>query len=301
MANYQFLEYDPGNTHNPRAPFAVLPIPYERTVSYGRGTAKAPAAILFASAHAELYDDEFLGPHGLRVQTLPVVNCRGGAQAVFKRIRRAAEAVLRQKRFLMSLGGEHTVTVPLAAAAKSACKDICVLNLDSHLDLRDKFENNRFSHACVFRRVMEMDVPVIHAGIRSLCREEYELVKQKHLNVFWARDILAAKNDKWIGEIVRRLKKNVYISIDSDVLDPSIMPGTGTPEPGGLAWQMVLRLLRRVCQERKVVAADIVEVVPLPNTPVCEYTAAKLALKLMTYWLKFGDINKKAWVCRREI
>jgi agmatinase len=127
---------------------------------------------------------------------------------------------------------------------------------------------------------------VIHAGIRSLCREEYEFVKRNHLNVYWARDILAAKNDKWIKELIRRLKKKVYISIDADVLDPSIMPGTGTPEPGGLAWQTVLRLLRQVCLERKIIAADIVEVIPLPNTPLCEYVAAKLALKLMTYCSK---------------
>ena len=292
MAKYHFLEYDAENTHNPRAPFAVLPIPYERSVSFGRGTAKAPLAIIQASVHAELFDEEFFRPLGLRVQTLPAIKCGGAAKTVFNRIRNAAAAVLKNKRFLMSFGGEHSITMPLAAAAKSVYKDICVLNLDSHLDLRNSYENNRLSHACVFRRVMEMNIPVIHAGTRSLCREEYELVKRNYLNVHWARDILAAKNDKWISEIIRQLKKKVYISIDADVLDPSIMPGTGTPEPGGLAWQTVLRLLRQVCLERKVIAADIVEVIPLPNTPLCEYVAAKLALKLMTYCLKLTNTNK---------
>ncbi len=293
MANYHFLEYDAENTHNPRAPYAVFPIPFERTVSFGRGTSKAPAAILKASMQAELFDDEFFCSPGLKVQTLPAADCRGSTTVVFDRIRRRAETILNAGRFLMSFGGEHSLTIPLVAAAKSACGDISVLNLDSHLDLRDSFRNSRFSHACVFRRVMEMGVPVAHAGIRSLCREEYELIKQNHLNVYWARDILAAKNDKWIKAIIRRLKKKVYISIDADVFDPSIMPGTGTPEPGGLAWQTVLRLLRQVCLEKKVIAADIVEVIPLPNTPLCEYVAAKLALKLMTYYLKLTDINKR--------
>lgn len=232
----------------------------------------------------ELFDEEFFRPSRLRVQTLPAVKCRGSnTLAVFSRIRAAAAAVLKKNRFLMSFGGEHTVTLPLAEAALSAHKDFCVLNLDAHLDLRNTYESNRFSHACVFRRVMELNVPVIHAGTRSLCREEYELIKRKRLNVFWARDIIAAKDDKWIKKIIRQLNKKVYISIDADVLDPSIMPGTGTPEPGGLAWPILLRLLRQVCLEKKVIAADIVEVIPLPNIPLCEYTAAKLALKLMNF------------------
>jgi len=291
MVKYHFLEYDAENTRNPRAPYVVFPIPFERTVSFGRGTAKAPAAILKASMQIELFDEEFVCSRELKVQTLPAADCRGSTAAVFDRIRRRAETILNAGRFLMSFGGEHSLTIPLVAAAKSACGDISVLNLDSHLDLRDNFRNSHFSHACVFRRVMEMNIPVIHAGTRSLCREEYELVKRNHLNVYWARDILAAKNDKWIKEIIRRLNKKVYISIDADVLDPSIMPGTGTPEPGGLAWQTVLRLLRQVCLERKVIAADIVEVIPLPNTPLCEYVAAKLALKLMTYCRKFTGIQ----------
>lgn len=284
MPKYHFLEYDAKNTRNPRAPFAVLPIPYERSVSFCRGTAKAPAAILRASVQTELFDEEFFCPQGLKVQTLPAISCPGAkAGKIFDRIRRTAESVLHSGRFLMSLGGEHSITFPLVAAAQAVHKEITVLSLDAHLDLRASYENNRFSHACVFRRVMELNVPVVHVGIRSLCREEYDLVKRRHLNVCWARRIIAANNDEWIDPLVAGLKNRVYISIDADVLDPSIMPGTGTPEPGGLSWQTVLLLLRRVCLKRTVIAADIVEVIPLPYTPFCEYTAAKLALKLMTY------------------
>lgn len=294
MVKSYFLEFDPANTRNPHAPFAVLPIPYERSVSYGRGTAKAPAAILKASVQAELFDEEFFCPLGLRVQTLPAINCRGaGTGAIFAGIRRTAEPVLHSGRFLMSFGGEHSLTFPLVAAAQTVHNDISVLSLDAHLDLRESYKNNRFSHACVFRRVMEMNVPIVHAGVRSLCQEEYDLVKQRHLNVFWARKILAADNDEWIDTLVGRLKNRVYISIDADVFDPSLMPGTGTPEPGGLPWQKVLQLLRRVCFERTIIAADIVEVIPLPDTHLCEYTAAKLAIKLMIYCLKPAGINKR--------
>lgn len=279
---YHFLAA-PASTRDPRAPFAVLPIPLERTVSFGRGTAKAPRAILKASLQAELFDEEFFCSPGLKVRTLPAIACRGPTGAVFRRIRRAAQPVFGAGKFLMALGGEHSLTVPLVAAARSFHKDLSVLNLDSHLDLRDRFRGSRFSHACVFRRIMEMNVPVVHAGIRSLCREEYALCRKQGVKVFWAREILADRNDQWMGRLLKQLKKTVYISIDIDGLDPALMPGTGTPEPGGLGWYTVLRLLRRVCAERRVVGADIVEVVPLPATPLCEYVAAKLALKLMTY------------------
>jgi len=279
---HQFLA-EPVHTPGPDAPFAVLPVPFERTVSFGRGTAKAPAAILDASVQAELFDDEFFRPLEFKVQTLPAIDCRGATEAVFGRIRRRAESVLRAGRFLMSFGGEHSITVPLVAAAKAVHSDICVLNLDSHLDMRDSFRGSRFSHACVFRRVMELNVPVAHAGIRSLCLEEYDLCRKRKVRVFWARRILAEKNDRWMDALLKRLKKKVYISIDIDCLDVALMPGTGTPEPGGLAWQTVLKLLRRIAAERKVVGADIVEVIPMPGAPACEYVAAKLAIKLMTY------------------
>lgn len=282
MAKYHFLT-EPVGTRDPRAPYVVFPIPFERTVSFGRGTSKAPAAILKASMQAELFDEEFFCAPRFKVQTLPTADCRGSTAVVFDRIRRGAETIFNAGRFLMSFGGEHSLTIPLVAAAQAAYGDISVLNLDSHLDLRDSFRNSRFSHACVFRRVMELGVPVVHAGVRSLCREEYDLVKRRHLNVYWAREILAADNDEWIDSLVEQLKNRVYLSIDADVFDPSIMPGTGTPEPGGLSWPTVLKLLRRVCAERKIIGADIVEVIPLAGTPVCEYTAAKLALKLMTY------------------
>ncbi len=284
MHTPHFLEYDPACAHDSRAPYAVLPVPYERTVSFGRGTRRAPAAILEASRHIEPFDDELFLPLGLGVQTLPFVNCRSGADGkVLAAIRRAATAVMQKGQFLLTLGGEHTITFPLVAAAKAVYGDLTVLHFDAHLDLRDHYTGTPLSHGCVMRRVMELGTPIVSVGIRSICAEEYKLVKQQRLPVFWARNIVQTKNKAWIKAVLARLGKHVYISIDIDCLDPALMPGTGTPEPGGLGWYALTDLLRQVCAARRVMAADLVEVAPIPGTPTCEYTAARLATKLMLY------------------
>ncbi|MFC1461240.1 arginase family protein, partial [Verrucomicrobiota bacterium] len=154
---------------------------------------------------------------------------------------------------------------------------------------RDDYEGNRLSHACVMRRVMELDIPVTHVGIRSLSKEEYQLVNEGGLSVFFARPLVESTDDSWMNSVIECLGRYVYVTIDSDCLDPSVMPGTGTPEPGGLSWYQLTGLLRRVCSARTVVSADLVEVLPIPGTLVSEYTAARLAAKLMTYHAMAGD------------
>ncbi|MBI3986765.1 MAG: agmatinase [Lentisphaerae bacterium] len=280
----QFLEYHPRFTGNPDAPYAVLPAPYERTTCFAHGTVEAPAAILRASELVELFDEELKIAPDLAVQTLPVVDCRDGSDAdALGRIEKAALAVVRKGRFCMAFGGEHTVTFPLVKAARAAAGPLSVLQIDAHTDLRDSYKGKCLSHACVMRRVKELGVPVTHVGIRSLSREEFELIERERLPVFWARPIVQARDDVWIDTIVATLGQNVYVSVDVDGLDPSYAPGTGTPEPGGLSWYHVTSLLRRVCAERRVVAADIVEVIPSPAMPISEYLAARLAVKLMIY------------------
>lgn len=279
-----FLEYDPAFVRNPRAPYAILPAPYERTVSFGHGTKRAPAAILEASTHIEPFDEELFQPLDLGVQTLPAVDCRNGTDhQVLEAIRRAAATPMQRGQFLLTLGGEHTISFPLVAAAKAMYGDLTVLHFDAHLDLRDRYTQTSLSHACVMRRIMELGVPIVSVGIRSVCAEEYRLVKQHRLPVFWACDIVQARSEAWMKDVIARLGKRVYISLDIDCLDPALMPGTGTPEPGGLGWYALCRLLRRVCALRRVVAADLVEVAPVPGTPSCEYIAARLATKLMLY------------------
>ena len=295
QAMLHFLELDPENVNNPDAPYAVLPAPYERTVSFGKGTSNAPKAILTASKEIELFDEELLACPRLKVQTLPEVDCRTGSEEqVLQELGDTARSIMARKRFLMTFGGEHTITAPLVEAAQSTWNSISVLHLDAHLDLRDQFRGTRLSHACVMRRVMELNIPIVHVGIRSLCEEEYQLVMDCGLSVFWARDIARTSTGAWIEQVAARLTKQVYVTLDADGLDPAVMPGTGTPEPGGLSWQAVTGLLRRVCSEHEVVAADLVEVAPIPGTPLCEYTAARLAAKLMAYhaWYKSAPTNK---------
>ncbi len=285
MPKQCFLEMDRDSVDDPSAPYAVLPVPYERSTSFGKGTVAAPAAILDASVQIEMFDEEFLEPLRLRVQTLAEVDCSMGTEReALEAIRAAAQAAFAgKKRFLLGLGGEHTVTAPLVEACRAAHGAVSVLHLDAHLDLRDSYRGTAFSHACVMKRVMEKGVPVTHVGIRSLCDEEYTLVLANGLKVFWGRSISCACDDSWMDEVVGRLGPSVYVTIDADCLDPSVMPGTGTPEPGGLSWRQLTALLRKVCFSRNVVSADIVEVAPIPGCVVSEYTAARLAAKLMAY------------------
>ncbi len=279
-----FLAGGAEHARNARAPYAVLPAPYERTVSYGRGAGRGPAAILRASREIELFDEELRRPLDLAVQTLPTVDCRRGSDArVLGAIRRAAEPVLAAGRFLLTLGGEHTITGPLVEAARAVHGGLTVLQCDAHLDLRAEFRGELLSHACVMRRVLELGVPSVAVGIRSVCAEEYDLIRLRRLPVFWARGIAQSRATAWQAAVIRRLGPVVYITVDVDCLDPGTLPGTGTPEPGGLDWYALTGLLRRVCAERRVVAADIVETAPVPGTPASEYTAARLAAKLLLY------------------
>ncbi|MCA1807904.1 MAG: agmatinase [Kiritimatiellia bacterium] len=277
-----FFENGAAYCENTAAPCVVLPAPYEATVSFGRGTALAPDAILNASRQLELFDEELCRPVNFAVQTLPPVDCRGPATAVMPRLQQTAAGVLDADRFLLTLGGEHSISAPLIIAAARRYPDLTVLHLDAHLDLRDRYEGDPGSHACVMRRVLEMGLPVVHVGIRSLCDEEHRLVCARRLPVFWGRDLTAPASG-WVAQVLALLSARVYLSLDADVLDPSLMPATGTPEPGGLGWYDVLTLLREVFTRRQVVAADLVEAVPVAGMVLGEYTAARLAAKMLIY------------------
>lgn len=279
-----FLEFDPAASSNPSVPYVILPLPYERSVSYMRGTARAPAAILDASVQTELYDEELGVAPGLAVQTLPEVDCVTGSDVeALDRIHFTALPELLAGRFVLSLGGEHTVTVPLVRAAIKAFGPVSVLQIDAHADLRDTYEGRVYSHACAMRRLVDDNVRVLHFGIRSVCEEEARLISERRLPVVWAREAVSEPTVKWMATVLAALGPRVYVTMDIDGLDPSVVPGTGTPEPGGLGWYLLLQLLRVVFAEREVVGADIVEVVPVPGMVVSEFTAARLAVKMLTY------------------
>lgn len=276
-----FLERDSEVQGGDEAPCAVLPIPYERTTSFGAGTAGAPAAILRASQELELFDEECRRPFAFRVQTLPPVACDSGAdEQVLARIEASAGNVFGTGRFLLAYGGEHTVSVPLVRAASAVAPNLTVLHLDAHADLRESYGGSRLSHACPMRRIRERGLNTVHVGIRSISGPEYDYAQSNRIPIFWAHE-LAGRD--WMDAVLDALGDPIYVSVDIDVLDPGLVPGTGTPEPGGLSWWQVCGLLKTVCDARTVIGCDIVEVIPVPGMVVSEVVAARLGVKMLNY------------------
>jgi len=277
-----FLDLEESVARDPSAPAAVLPVPYERTVCFGRGTARGPAAILQASTQVELFDEELLREPAWRIQTLaPVELGRAAGEDAMQRIHAAAAPVFAAGRFLLGLGGEHSITPALVQAAAEGPGTVDVLMLDAHADLRESYQGTPYSHACAGRRLVERGVGTVWVGVRSFSREEYEFARDRRLTLLRARDMHGRTVEQFMPLVLDALGERVYLSIDVDVFDPSLVPGTGTPEPGGLDWYTVVEIIRVVCREKSVVGADIVELAPVAGSHVSEFVAARLAAKLL--------------------
>ena len=274
---------------------AVLPVAYEGTVSYGKGASRGPRAILAASAQLEMYDEELdCRIDEVGIITLPPVIPPPDEppEAVMERIHAAMLPAIRDGKLPLTLGGEHSITygVLTALLAARGGRPFSVLQIDAHADLRPEYQGSRHSHASIMARVHELGLPFVQVGIRSLSGPERAFLRSEGLerNVFWAQDILADPGGEWIGAAVDRLGEEVYITFDLDGLDPSIMPATGTPEPGGLDWSTALALLRRVGQRRRVIGCDITELAPIEGLHAPDFLAARLACKLIGYALRLG-------------
>ncbi len=278
-----FLGIDP--PPDPReARCRVLPVPYDLTTSYQAGTRRGPLAILEASNHLEWYDEELeTEPAGAGVATLaPVEPDTSGPEGMMDRIRGEASRWIAEDRLLVTLGGEHSITAPLVAAHRERWPDLTVLQVDAHADLRDRFEGSPHNHACVMRRVRDMGVRLIQVGVRSLTREERELIAgDDAIITFFAHEIADRPAAAWAVEAAADLGRHVYLTIDLDGLDPSIMPSTGTPEPGGLLWRELTTLLDMVARKATIVGADIVELMPIPGLVAPDFLAAKLAYRII--------------------
>jgi len=263
----------------------IVPAPYEGTVSYGGGTSKGPQAILEASLQVETRDEETgIDLENLSYSLGAVVPGEGVlAEEYAQRMEDAVRPLAVDGRIPFVLGGEHSVTIGAVRAVRSVLPHVHVLSIDAHADLRNEYGGTTHSHACVCRRLLEGG-PVTIAGVRSYSAEEAEFAASaKRLRMISARDVLSGKTSA--KNIVSSLGKQVYVTVDVDGLDPSIMPGTGTPEPGGLRWWDVLEILRRVMKKREVVGMDLVELAPLQGNRVSDFAAARLAAKMITYAL----------------
>lgn len=260
----------------------VLPVPYEATVSYMGGTRFGPRGLLHASRFVELYDHELdAEPYRVGVHTLPELALSGaGPEAALAQLRYACDALLDAGKFVIMVGGEHSLSAPPIQAHAARVSDrLSVLQLDAHADLRSEYEGTPFSHACVMYRVHEM-VGLVPVGIRSLTTEERHLMRAREIPAVFGHEM---EQDGWIDRVVDALGEQVYITIDVDYFDPAVMPATGTPEPGGGAWYPTLELLQRVFAERTVVGCDVVELAPIPGIVAPDFLAAKLVYKLVGF------------------
>jgi agmatinase len=263
----------------------IFPVPLERTTTYEHGTRNGPAAILKASQNMELYDEELeLEPYKeIGIHTLPPIDTMDGTlDEVITELFTAQCGLLDDDKFPVALGGEHSITPPLVSAVAKKYKNLSVLQIDAHADLRDEYQGNPASHACAMRRVLEF-CPAVQVGIRSLCVEEAQAIPHLRTKVYWANDIVRAPLKSWIAKVLTDLSPSVYLTIDLDGFDPSIIPATGTPEPGGLDWHQVTSLIRAVAQHKKIVGMDVVELMPLPGEHASDFLAAKLIYKSLGY------------------
>lgn len=281
--NFGGLPEENSRYENSRA--VIFPIPLERTTTYEHGTRNGPAAIIAASRNMETWDDE-LGVETfskIGIATLPAIDtAEGTLEKVIADIYTTEMALLGDGKFPVALGGEHSLTPPLVAAAAKKFPDLSVLQIDAHADLREAYQGNPASHASAMRRVVEI-CPAVQVAIRSLSIDESEAIPRLRTKIYWARDIARAPLETWIRRVVADLSPHVYLTVDLDGFDPAYMPATGTPEPGGLDWYQVTSLIRAVAKEKKIVAADVVELLPQHGDHASDFLAAKLVYKILGY------------------
>lgn len=284
--NPGFLGLEPGDAEPERAGALVLPLPLDITASWGRGTDRGPAALIHASHHLELYDEELdldvaAAVGGIATWPTPVLP--GEPRAAFEAIGALAGELLRPDRLLLSLGGEHSVTHPLVLAHRRLWPGLCVLQVDAHADMRASYLGSEHNHACPMRRLMEAGVHVTSVGIRSMDESERPFLRSQQSRIWLAHEV-AGRLAERAAEIVDALPaQEVYLTIDLDGLDPSVCPAVGTPVPGGLGWYETLALVRTLAERRRIVGADVVELSPREGLHLADAAAAKLAYKIIGY------------------
>ena len=261
-----------------QAAAVILPIPFDKTSTWLKGADKGPAAIIEASKYLEFYDIE-TDSEVYKKGIFTADPIRASSSSVLLRKTEAAvSGYLRDNKLVVSLGGDHSISIGVIKAHAKHYRNLSVLHLDAHADSRDSYEGTPYNHACVIARAREFTKTIVSVGIRSMDAPERANVDRKRM--FFAHDI--HDSDNWINKAVSQLTDNVYITIDLDVFDPGIMPSTGTPEPGGLGWYQVMKLLAAVSRSKQIVGFDVVELCPSRNKAP-DFLAAKLIYTLLSY------------------
>ncbi len=287
-APHNFLGLPESHASFEHARVLLLPVPYQATVSWKGGTKDGPRAIIDASHYLELYDHELdTEPYEVGIHTLPAVILSGaGPETAIAQLREAVDQLLTTEKFVIALGGEHSLSSApiLAHVDKLQDRRLSILQLDAHTDLRPEYDGTPFSHGSVMYRV-HTRVDLVPVGIRSMTADERALTRERNIPVVFGADL---QSPDWIDRVLEHLGPDVYISFDVDYFDPSVIPSTGTPEPGGGQWYPTLQLLERVFRERRVVGCDVVELAPLPGLVAPDFTIAKLVYKMISFYAKYG-------------
>ena len=266
----KFLRYE-------SARVVIVPAPYEKTTSYGQGAKDGPRGICEASSHIELYDEELgFEPYNIGIHTMESVGDS------LSKLEDTVARVIADKKIPITLGGEHTISAAPVRACKRHFRNLSVCHFDAHADLRDTYKKTPLNHACVMRRIYETGAKFVQIGIRSHTIEEADFIKEKKLHrPFYAHEIHSS--NEWMDKALALLTEDVYITFDVDAFDPSIMPATGTPEPGGLAWYQVTTFFKKLAASKNIVGADFVELAPRKGETCSDYTVARLIYKLIGY------------------
>lgn len=279
-ADFRYLPEECADWEN--AGIVIVPVVYDGTSTWMKGADHGPAAICEASANMELYDIETDSEvYKKGIFTDGVIGGDVSTREMVKVVHKTVQHHLESSKFTVLIGGEHSVSIGSIQAHAERFPDLTVLQLDAHADLRDQYHGSKFNHACVMARAKEL-CPIVQVGIRSMDVSEKERMDKS--NVFFADEIHSAAG--WIRKVISRLSANVYVTVDLDVLDPSAMPSTGTPEPGGLSWYDVLGLLKAVNEKKNIVGFDVVELCPDERNKAPDFLAAKLIYKTLSYKFK---------------
>ncbi len=270
-----------------RAKVVILPVPYETSTEWRSGTRDAPQSIIDASRYLEMYDLELdRETYRVGIHTLPEVEVlMSGAEGMIQRVYQIIRELVQKGKFVVMLGGEHSLTLAAVQAFKETFPQLSVLQFDAHADLRDEYLGTKYGQACVMRRVSEL-CPIVQVGIRSLCWEEKQFLDMNGMTPFYMSTV--AEDEDLVGHVASSLSEDVYVTVDADVFDPSIMPAVGTPEPGGMQWQQVLDIVKSIAYGKHVVGFDLVEFCPREGPMSCAFMLAKLVYRLIGYAVPYG-------------
>ncbi len=263
----------------------VIPFGLENTVSYGSGTKMGPKKIIKASHQVELFDEELKKEpfKKFNLKTLKEEKIKKNLGQALEQLTKIVTKTINLKYFPLILGGEHSITPAIIKSFKKSYSKLTIIQIDAHADLRNRYLGNKNSHACAMRRCLDFKkINIISIGIRNICKEEFEFVKRNknRVKIFWSKDI-SKKNIIKINNLIKN--KNVYLTFDVDGFDSSLMPATGTPEPGGLFWDDTLKILKAIFKNSNVVGVDINELAPKKNLHACDFLTAKLIYKILSY------------------